>query len=112
MKNSEAQKSTIVEFETRHEQWLKSLKKPNRSTGPVVIKMTAYVAGKTATALSERELEVLQLISYGKSTREIANKLCLSIHTINNHRKNMLCRSRCGNFAELVQVAIKEGLLP
>ncbi len=66
---------------------------------------------KTATFLSVREIEVLSLVSFGFSTKEIASKLFLSLHTVSNHRKNMLQRSRCGNFAELVRVAIMENLL-
>ncbi len=66
---------------------------------------------KTATFLSVREIEVLCLVSFGFSTKEIASKLFLSLHTVSNHRKNMLQRSRCGNFAELVRVAIMENLL-
>lgn len=95
----------------RHAQWLKTLSSENKGTGGVVIQMKVPVFGKTATILSERELEILQLISFGCSSRDIASKLCLSEHTITNHRKNMLARSRCGNFAELVRVAMKEDLL-
>jgi DNA-binding NarL/FixJ family response regulator len=95
----------------RHDKWLSSLKvnRP-RSTEPVVIQLIADW-GKTAKFLSEREVEVLQLISFGYSTLEIAEELCLSAHTITNHRKNMLTRSRCGNLTELVRVALNENLL-
>jgi|GEM_PF-975683 len=95
----------------RHEEWLRSLSTSRmKAKGSVIIHMTAVV-GKTAEILSEREIEVLQLVSFGYSTREIAEELFLSAHTITNHRKNMLARSRCGNFAELVRVAINENLL-
>jgi DNA-binding CsgD family transcriptional regulator len=66
---------------------------------------------KSATMLSEREIEVLNLISFGHSNQEIAGKLHLSIHTVNNHRKNMLARSRCTNTAELVRLAIMEHVI-
>ncbi len=79
--------------------------------GSVIFKLPRFRFGKTATVLSERELEVLQLFSHGKSSDEIADKLNLSKHTITNHRKNMLCRSRCGNLSELVRIALKENLL-
>ncbi len=97
--------------EKRYYDWLKSLKmNKTRHTETIIIQMPTFV-GKTATVLSEREIEVLQLISFGYSTREIADELFLSTHTVTNHRKNMLARSRCGNFAELVRVAINENLL-
>jgi DNA-binding CsgD family transcriptional regulator len=98
-------------MDKRHANWLKTLKSEPKSGGAVVIQMNTPIFGKTATVLSEREIEILQLISFGYTTREVADKLCLSGFTITNHRKNMLARSRCGNFAELVRVAIKEDLL-
>ncbi|MBP9150844.1 MAG: response regulator transcription factor [Flavobacteriales bacterium] len=95
----------------RYNKWLKSLSKVRRKTKePVVIQMIAIV-GKTASLLSEREIEVLQLVSFGYTTEKIAEELYLSIHTITNHRKNMLARSRCASLSELVRVAIKEDLL-
>lgn len=97
-------------LDQRHAAWLSTVRKQYNS-GPVVIKLDSYPNGKTAMVLSEREIEVLQLISFGYSSRQIADKMFLSTHTITNHRKNMLSRSRCGNFAELVRVAISENLL-
>ena len=98
-------------MDQRHVNWLKSLRTDEKSEAPVIINLGAYQIGKTAMVLSERELEVLQLVSFGLSSREIAERLFLSSHTITNHRKNMLARSRCGNLAELVRVAINENLL-
>jgi DNA-binding NarL/FixJ family response regulator len=66
---------------------------------------------KSATILSDREVEVLHLIAHGQSHQEIAQKLQLSVHTVNNHRKNMLARSRCANTAELVRVAMIENVI-
>jgi len=66
---------------------------------------------KTACMISDREMDVLRLIAFGRSTKEIAVLLFLSHHTVTNHRKNMLKRSGCGNFAELVRIAIQEQLL-
>lgn len=66
---------------------------------------------KSATILSDRELEVLHLIAHGYSNTEIALRLCLSVHTVGNHRKNMLARSRCATTAELVRVAMMENVL-
>ncbi|MBI1287789.1 MAG: hypothetical protein GC178_09440 [Flavobacteriales bacterium] len=95
----------------RHRKWLRTLKLNSKKGSAVVIQMNVPVFGKTATELSEREMEILQLISFGCTTKDIAERLFLSTHTITNHRKNMLNRSRCGNFAELVRVAINENLL-
>ena len=66
---------------------------------------------KTAQILTQRELEILAQIALGFSSKEIADRMFISTHTVNNHRKNMLTRSRCGNVAELVRVAMMENLL-
>lgn len=66
---------------------------------------------KTAQILTQRELEILAQIAYGYSSKEIAEIMFLSPHTVNNHRKNMLVRSQCGNVAELVRIAMLEQLL-
>lgn len=96
-----------------HSEWLDGLRNSSLRDGvqPAVIDMNGYVVGKTASVLSERELDVLRMISFGCTTNEVADRLCISNHTVNNHRKNMLARSRCQNFAELVRVATMEDLL-
>ena len=66
---------------------------------------------KTAQILTQRELEILAQIAFGFSSKEIAVRMYLSPHTVNNHRKNMLLRSQCGNVAELVRIAMLEQLL-
>lgn len=98
-------------MDDRHADWLRTLRKYHEGDEPMVIQLDKYVTGKTAKVLSERELEVLQLVSFGLSTVQIAERMFLSKHTVTNHRKNMLARSRCGNLAELVRVAMKENLL-
>lgn len=97
-------------LDTRHQQWLYTLKTAKKKRNLQVIPIDNYF-GKTAKELTERELEVLQLISFGRSTQEIADIVFLSEHTVKNHRKKMLERSNCGNMSELVRVAINENLL-
>lgn len=112
MNDPRTKRPTLDELkDERHQKWLRTLKSKTKPGTAKVIQMKVPAFGKTATGLSEREIEILQLISFGSSTQEIADRLCLSSHTIHNHRKNMLSRSRCGNVAELVRVAIEENLL-
>ena len=59
---------------------------------------------------SKREMEILQLMCQGLTSKEIAKKLFVSINTINNHRKNILQKSNCRNVSELVNYALKSGL--
>jgi DNA-binding NarL/FixJ family response regulator len=65
----------------------------------------------TASALTTRELEVLQLIVHGKSNKEIATVLGLSANTIAVHRANIMQAFGIHNTAELVVYAIREGLV-
>ena len=112
MNDPRAKRPTTADLiDTRHQEWMRSLKVTKSNGQAKVIKLPIINLGKTATVLSERELEVLQLVSFGCNSEEIADKLFLSKHTVTNHRKNMLSRSRCGNLAELVRVAIEENLL-
>jgi len=62
-------------------------------------------------ALTTRELEVLQLIVNGKSNREIATVLGVSVNTVSVHRANIMQALELHNTAELVVFAIREGLV-
>jgi DNA-binding NarL/FixJ family response regulator len=62
------------------------------------------------SALSARELEVLQLIVKGKSNKQIAQNLQLSTHTVAVHRANIMKTLRIHRTAELVAFAIRQGL--
>ncbi|WP_069660959.1 response regulator transcription factor [Arcticibacter eurypsychrophilus] len=55
--------------------------------------------------LSVREKEIIHLIVEGKSSFEIANQLFLSIHTINNHRKNILRKLEINCLSQLIKFA-------
>ena len=67
-------------------------------------------SGETA-ALTTRELEVLQLIVHGKSNRDIAAVLGLSVNTVAVHRANIMQSLGIHNTAELVVHAIRNGLV-
>lgn len=62
-------------------------------------------------ALSKRELEVLENITSGLNTKEIAEKLFVSTHTIQTHRKNIMKKCGCRNTAELVAETMVAGLV-
>ena len=53
--------------------------------------------------LTDKEKEVLLLVSAGLTTKEIAEKLNISFHTVESHRKNLLRKCQAKNSAELVQ---------
>jgi DNA-binding NarL/FixJ family response regulator len=64
-----------------------------------------------APELTTRELEILQLIVHGKSNKEIATVLHLSVNTVAVHRANIMQTLGIHNTAELVVYAIREGLV-
>ena len=59
--------------------------------------------------ISEREKEILLLICNGHSNKEIADKLFLSVHTIDNHRNHLLEKTGARNTAGLVLYATRKG---
>ena len=63
------------------------------------------------TDLSPREFEVLQLITKGHKTVQIADELNVSVHTINSHRKNILKKLNLKSPTELIVYAMETGLV-
>ncbi|RIV20051.1 DNA-binding response regulator [Fibrisoma montanum] len=61
--------------------------------------------------LSKKEREILQFLVEGMSSREIAEKLQLSVRTVDNHRANMMRRLQVRNAAELVRMAVEDKLI-
>jgi DNA-binding NarL/FixJ family response regulator len=72
---------------------------------------TATLKGESSSALTARELEVLQLIVDGQSNKEIAAKLGLSANTVAVHRANIMDALGIHKTAELVVYAIRNGLV-
>src|SRR5437879_3294838 len=60
--------------------------------------------------LTPRELEVLRLVSAGKSSKQIADMLHLGVETVRSYRKSMMKKIGVSNVASLVQFAISQGL--
>jgi DNA-binding NarL/FixJ family response regulator len=71
-------------------------------------KLAYYVASKK---LSEREVEVLGLISKGKSNKEIARMLFITDNTVKMHVKNILSKLEANDRTQAVVIAIQRGLL-
>ena len=62
------------------------------------------------SVLSEREEAVLKLIADGRSTKETAGDLGVSIKTVESHRRNIMGKLDLGSVAELTKYAIRKGL--
>ena len=61
--------------------------------------------------ITRREKEILKLILEENTNQDIANKLFLSLRTVENHRNNLLQKLNVKNTAGLVKVALQEGLV-
>jgi FixJ family two-component response regulator len=62
--------------------------------------------------LTERERGVMELLIAGKTTKEIASQLRISIKTVDNHRNNVLDKMGVSNLVELARLAVLYGLPP
>ena len=78
----------------------------NRKTGEIV--PSSIPAEKQLTC---REKEILSLIRQGFLSKEIADKLGLSIYTVNNHRKNILAKLDVDNVIEAINTAREYGII-
>ena len=61
--------------------------------------------------LTTREREILQLIAEGKSNKDIANMLNLSLYTVETHRSNILEKLNLHNVPELILYAVRKGVI-
>jgi DNA-binding NarL/FixJ family response regulator len=71
-------------------------------------------AGAAATSidsLTPRERQVFQMLAIGKSNKEVAQELHISLGTAKKHRENLRKKLQCGTSSDLVRLAIREGLL-
>lgn len=61
--------------------------------------------------LSPREREILQLIAEGKSNKDVANVLNLSLHTVETHRTHILQKLNLHSIPELILYAVRKGII-
>lgn len=66
---------------------------------------------QSSDIISEREKEVLRLISKGYSSKEIADILCISIYTVSRHRQNIIESMNVKNSSQACQLAHQMGLI-
>ena len=64
---------------------------------------------KSNDLFTKREWDILKCITEGKSSKQIADQLFISIHTVNCHRKNILAKAKVKTPMELLNKAIREG---
>ena len=75
------------------------------------LKISSETYNLRSIPLSKREKEILQLIIKGKTSKEIAEQICISKNTVDTHRRNILEKTGKKSTAELIGFSIKKGLL-
>jgi DNA-binding NarL/FixJ family response regulator len=101
------------------EYWLDYILSIAQGEAPIsrvlAVKILQEFAGQKQTVsdnrLSEREKEVLQLISQGLGNKEISEKLYISENTVKNHLRNILDKLHLQNRMQLIAFAYKNGLV-
>lgn len=66
----------------------------------------------TEDNVTPRELDVLKLISEGLSNNEISKALCISVNTVDTHRRHLMEKLNAKNAADLVMTGVSMGLIP
>jgi DNA-binding NarL/FixJ family response regulator len=66
---------------------------------------------RQASALTARELQVLELLAEGRSNQAIADRLRVSLNTVRNHVQNLLTKLQAHSRLEAVAAAVREGLI-
>jgi two-component system response regulator NreC len=74
-------------------------------------RLAAHPDPGPAGALTEREIEVLSLVALGHTNGEIADRLCLSVRTVETHRAHIQRKLGTRSRSDLVRYALKQGLV-
>ncbi len=84
-------------------------------SGPIIeeyIKKAQSAVPDLYEMLTPREREVLHLAAEGRTSPEIANRLCISTRTVENHRASVMHKLGLHTQTDLVRYALRKGLLP
>ncbi|MGB3077132.1 MAG: response regulator transcription factor [Chitinophagales bacterium] len=80
-------------------------------TKEILQSMRSHSSQREIPSFSKREMEVLRLLNEECTTQQIADKLFISFHTVESHRKNMLMKAGVKNTAGLIRYGINMGLI-
>jgi len=77
----------------------------------VFLEETRLAPREDQAPLSGREVEILQLVAYGASTREVADDLGISTHTVKTHIDRIFEKLEANDRAQAVAIAVRAGLI-
>ncbi|MBK9729794.1 MAG: response regulator transcription factor [Chitinophagaceae bacterium] len=80
-------------------------------TKEILQSMRNHSSQREIPSFSKREMEVLRLLNEECTTQQIADKLFISFHTVESHRKNILMKAGVKNTAGLIRYGINMGLI-
>lgn len=95
---------TAIQMVSRNQKYIA------QTISSLLINEYLHTLNEDESELSSREKEILQLITEGKSSKEIADILFLSSKTVDAHRKNIMDKLNLRTLPELTKYAIKSGL--
>jgi len=72
---------------------------------------TSTEADLPATRLTPRQREIVQLLAEGKSSKEVASSLCISVKTAETHRANIMRKLQLHTVSELVRYAVRNQIV-
>jgi DNA-binding NarL/FixJ family response regulator len=88
-----------------------SLHEEQPSNGENSVNEARYIKAVGEIPLTKRELEIIKLIAEELSNREIAEKLFISVRTIETHRKNIMQKLHTKSVIALVHYAAQNGII-
>lgn len=101
----------VIDIRQTRSSVLSLLKTAVESTNTTMRKENSPVDISDDYELSNREMDVLVLVAKGLSTKEIADKLNISVHTVNSHRKNITHKTGIKSVAGLAVYAMIHNLM-
>ena len=75
------------------------------------IEEVQYVDRRPEAPLSRRETEILQMVAYGSTTKEVAHDLGISPHTVKTHLERIFEKLGANDRAQAVAIALRKGLV-
>ncbi len=81
-------------------------------SGEIILEDSCYFfPDEEEAVLTRREREILKWILEGLTSQQIADRLCLSLHTVKAHRRNMLEKTNAKNMADLIRYAVDHSIV-
>lgn len=76
-----------------------------------IAELAAAGTNHPSKVLSQRELQVMEMLALGATNREIADELSISVKTVDTHRGHVLKKLRLRNNADLTRFAVRHGMI-